>query len=75
MTLASPPDALAVNAAHLTAVMLRRVDGPEALAETLADPRFSAVALGPGLGPGAASARSCRPRSPRRRRRCSTPMR
>ena len=53
VTLASPPDALAVNAAHLTAVMLRRIDDAEALAEMLSDPRFTAVALGPGLGTGA----------------------
>ncbi len=52
VTLASPPGALAVNAAHLTAVMLRRMDGAEALAEMLDDPRFTAVALGPGLGTG-----------------------
>ena len=38
VTLASPGAALAVNAAHLTAVMLRRIDDAEALAEALADP-------------------------------------
>jgi ADP-dependent NAD(P)H-hydrate dehydratase / NAD(P)H-hydrate epimerase len=54
VTLGSPPGALAVNAAHLTAVMLRRIDGPEALAETLADRRITAVALGPALGTGKA---------------------
>jgi hydroxyethylthiazole kinase-like uncharacterized protein yjeF len=52
VTLASPPGALAVNAAHLTAVMLARVDGPADLATRLADPRFTALALGPGLGTG-----------------------
>ncbi len=50
VTLASPAAALAVNAAHLTAVMLARVDGPEAFAARLAEPRLTAVALGPGLG-------------------------
>ncbi|HPG22729.1 MAG TPA: NAD(P)H-hydrate dehydratase [Amaricoccus sp.] len=50
VTLASPPGALAVNAAHLTAVMLRRMEDAAALAAILADPRFTAVALGPGLG-------------------------
>ena len=54
VTLLSPPDALAVNAAHLTAVMLRRLDGPEALAAALAEPRAGAVAIGPALGTGAA---------------------
>ncbi len=50
VTLASPADALFVNASHLTAVMLRRVEDGAGLAAALADPRFSAVALGPGLG-------------------------
>jgi hydroxyethylthiazole kinase-like uncharacterized protein yjeF len=53
VTLASPGDALAVNAAHLTAVMLARVDGAEALAAMLAEPRVTAAALGPSLGTGA----------------------
>ena len=55
-TLASPPDALATNAAHLTAVMLRRVDGSAALAALLADHRFNAVVAGPALGTGEATA-------------------
>lgn len=54
VTLASPPDALAVNAHHLTAVMLRRMDGAEGLADLLSDTRLTAVALGPGLGTGSA---------------------
>ena len=53
VTLLSPPDALAVNAAHLTAVMLRRFDGAEGLAAALAEPRVRAVAIGPALGTGA----------------------
>lgn len=52
VTLASPPEALAVNASHLTAVMLRRVDGPEGFAAMLSDGRVTAAALGPGLGLG-----------------------
>lgn len=55
VTLASPADALMVNAAHLTAIMLWRCDGPEGLAGMLADPRFNAVALGPALGVGDAT--------------------
>lgn len=55
VTLSAPPGALAVNAAHLTAVMLRRLDGPEALADCLEDRRFTAVAIGPGLGTEAAA--------------------
>jgi hydroxyethylthiazole kinase-like uncharacterized protein yjeF len=52
VTLASPSEALAENAAHLTAVMLRRCDGAGDLEGILADRRFTAVALGPGLGVG-----------------------
>jgi hydroxyethylthiazole kinase-like uncharacterized protein yjeF len=50
VTLASPPEALGVNAAHLTAVMLRGCAGPEGLAAILGDRRFNAVVLGPALG-------------------------
>ena len=55
VTLASPPDAMAVNAAHLTAVMIRESDGPEGLAAILSDARKNAVVLGPGLGVGPAT--------------------
>ena len=55
VTLASPSDALLVNAAATTAVMVRRSDGPKGLAELLADARKNAVALGPGLGVGEAT--------------------
>jgi len=56
VTLASPPDALMVNAAHLTAVMLARLDGADGLAEILADRRRNALVLGPAVGVGAATA-------------------
>lgn len=52
VTLASPPDALLVNAAHLTAVMLERFEGAEGLARLLDDPRLNAVVLGPAAGVG-----------------------
>jgi hydroxyethylthiazole kinase-like uncharacterized protein yjeF len=52
VTLASPPDALAVNAAQLTAIMLREMLGPEGLAAILDDRRINAVVLGPALGVG-----------------------
>jgi len=52
VTLASPSGALTVNAAALTAVMVRVADGPEGLTALLADSRKNAVALGPGLGVG-----------------------
>jgi hydroxyethylthiazole kinase-like uncharacterized protein yjeF len=52
-TIASPRDALAVNAAASLAVMVRAVDGPDELARMLADARLNAVVLGPGGGVGA----------------------
>jgi ADP-dependent NAD(P)H-hydrate dehydratase / NAD(P)H-hydrate epimerase len=52
VSLASPVDALAVNAAHLTAIMLLPMNGPEGLIAILADKRHNAVALGPALGVG-----------------------
>jgi hydroxyethylthiazole kinase-like uncharacterized protein yjeF len=52
VTLASPREALAVNAAASLAVMVRAVDGAEELSGFLSDPRLNAVALGPGGGVG-----------------------
>jgi ADP-dependent NAD(P)H-hydrate dehydratase / NAD(P)H-hydrate epimerase len=52
VTLASPGDALAVNAAALTAVMVRAVDTVVEFAEQLADKRFNTVVIGPGAGVG-----------------------
>ncbi len=50
VTLASPRDALAVNAAALTAVMVRPVDNPIQFAELLGDKRYNACVIGPGAG-------------------------
>ncbi len=55
VTLASPTDALAVNAAHLTAIMLLPMEGAEGLGTILADRRRNAIVLGPGLGIGPAT--------------------
>ncbi len=55
VTVASPAEALAVNAAHLTAIMLRSVEGPAQWRELMTDKRFSAVVLGPAFGVGAAT--------------------
>jgi ADP-dependent NAD(P)H-hydrate dehydratase / NAD(P)H-hydrate epimerase len=52
VSLASPADALAVNAAHLTAIMLKPFENAKGLAAILADKRLNAVAIGPGLGVG-----------------------
>ncbi|MBU2993727.1 NAD(P)H-hydrate dehydratase [Octadecabacter sp. 1_MG-2023] len=50
VTVGSPPDALAENAAHLTAVMLAGVHDGDALARVLKDERINALCLGPALG-------------------------
>ena len=54
VTIASPRDALVVNAAASLSVMVRPVDGADELAGFLADKRHNAVVLGPGGGVGAA---------------------
>jgi hydroxyethylthiazole kinase-like uncharacterized protein yjeF len=54
VTIASPREALAVNAAANLAIMVRPVDGPSELTEFLSDKRRNAVALGPGGGVGPA---------------------
>jgi hydroxyethylthiazole kinase-like uncharacterized protein yjeF len=53
VTIASPREALAVNATASLAVMVRPVEGPNELAEFLRDARRNAVVLGPGGGVGA----------------------
>lgn len=53
VTLASPADALAVNAGALTAVMVRAVDGVGAFGELIGDVRIKACVIGPGAGIGA----------------------
>src|SRR6266849_4752127 len=53
VTIASPREALAVNAAANLAVMVRAVDGAAELAAMLEDRRLNAVVLGPGGGVGA----------------------
>jgi hydroxyethylthiazole kinase-like uncharacterized protein yjeF len=55
VTLASPREALAVNAAASTAVMVRQVDGADELSALLADRRLNAIVLGPGGGVGQAT--------------------
>src|SRR5262249_59482274 len=50
VTVASPREALAVNAAALTAVMVHAGDTPIEFAEFLDDRRFNACVIGPGAG-------------------------
>ena len=52
VTLASPRDALQVNAAQLTAIMVREADDARGLKSLLADQRKNAVLIGPGVGAG-----------------------
>lgn len=53
VTIATPPDALIINATHVTAIMLLPFTGPLGLAEIFADARKNAVLIGPGRGVGA----------------------
>ena len=55
VTIASPPEALGVNAAQLTSIMLRGCDGAEGLHAILADERLNALVIGPALGVTAAT--------------------
>jgi hydroxyethylthiazole kinase-like uncharacterized protein yjeF len=52
VTVASPGDALAVNAAALTAVMVRTIDTAVEFAELLTDRRLNTCVIGPGAGVG-----------------------
>jgi ADP-dependent NAD(P)H-hydrate dehydratase / NAD(P)H-hydrate epimerase len=52
VTVASPRDAIEVNAAQLTAIMVREADDAKGLAALLADQRKNAVLIGPGVGVG-----------------------
>ena len=52
VTILAPGSAVAANAAHLTAVMLRKIDDEAGLSILLDDERFSAFVLGPAFGVG-----------------------
>ncbi len=52
VTVASPRDALAVNAAALTAVMVRETETPQQFRDLLSDKRLNACVIGPGAGVG-----------------------
>src|SRR5207237_8170747 len=53
VSVASPPDAVGVNAAQLTAIMVKPFDGAKGLSALLSDKRLNAVGIGPGCGIGA----------------------
>lgn len=50
VTILSPSQALLVNAAQLTSIMVQAVRGPDGLAEILSSRRVTACVLGPGAG-------------------------
>ena len=50
VTLLSPANALAVNAAHLTSIILRKADSIEDVSEYLSHRKPGALVFGPGLG-------------------------
>ena len=75
VTLASPREALAVNAAQLTAVMVRACDGAADLPRSWPTARFNALALGPALGVGAATQELVWWRSVAAAQPCSMPTR
>ncbi|AXV15478.1 bifunctional ADP-dependent NAD(P)H-hydrate dehydratase/NAD(P)H-hydrate epimerase [Neorhizobium sp. SOG26] len=52
VTVAAPPDAMADNSAHLTAVMLHEINDMGALRDWLESAKLSAFVLGPGFGVG-----------------------
>jgi hydroxyethylthiazole kinase-like uncharacterized protein yjeF len=52
VTVLSPANAMMVNAAHLTSIMLRKVDDVDGLNDFIEDRHPSAFVLGPGFGVG-----------------------
>lgn len=52
VTVLSPSSAVAANAAHLTAIMVRAIDDDAALEALLSDTRYNGFVLGPGFGVG-----------------------
>lgn len=55
VTVVGAPQALQVHAAHLTAIMLKAIDGAAGLAMLLDDSRLNAVVIGPAAGIGDAT--------------------
>jgi len=52
VSVACQPEAMTVNAAHLTAIMVKVFEGPHGLADLFDDTRLGTVVMGPGLGVG-----------------------
>ena len=71
VSVASPPDAVPVNAAHLTAIMIKPFEGADGLGELLSDQRLNCVVIGPGLGVGGETRELVERRAGQRRRGCA----
>jgi hydroxyethylthiazole kinase-like uncharacterized protein yjeF len=52
VSVAAQGEAVAINAAHLTAIMVKPFEGGRGLSRLLLDKRLNAVVMGPGLGVG-----------------------
>jgi NAD(P)H-hydrate epimerase len=52
VSVAAQGEAVAINATHLTAIMVKPFEGGRGLSRLLVDKRFNAVVIGPGLGVG-----------------------
>ncbi|HEY8949471.1 MAG TPA: NAD(P)H-hydrate dehydratase [Rhizomicrobium sp.] len=52
VSVASPQEAVAVNAAHLTAIMIKPFSGAGGLSDLLKDERLNSIVIGPGVGVG-----------------------
>ncbi len=55
VSVASPLESVAANAAHLTAIMIKPFSGSGGLSDLLKDERLNAVVIGPGAGTGRAT--------------------
>ncbi|MBK1623708.1 NAD(P)H-hydrate dehydratase [Afifella marina] len=55
VSMAAEEDAIPTLSAHLTAIMIKKADGSDGLAELIADTRLNAVVIGPGAGVGEAT--------------------
>jgi hydroxyethylthiazole kinase-like uncharacterized protein yjeF len=52
VSVASPTDAIPVNSAQLTAIMVKPFEGAKGLADLLSDKRLNSMVIGPGCGVG-----------------------
>ena len=55
VSVASPQEAVAINASHLTSIMVKPFSDAQGLSHLLSDNRLNAVVIGPGCGVGCAT--------------------